>query len=533
MTFEALAYFHDFNVSDFPQEWLPLTYLYDPDLPLFPILYFHELDPTLDATQRPGERDRIFGFVHSIAYDRSLGVLRVTLASSKDLSLHVNSRFVDIAKMAARSRLGLDNPVVLNDITGALTNSLVAANALLRELWIQIVASSFGGKLPFGKCWDAIFGLARYIASWNSEGGRKGELIQLHAYVAAFGERIQTGGGIHADFYLLPTWSEFRDNSNPLALFSKYSSLVGPSGATVFFSNAFTNIVNLGSSSYSRFELNNVRISTGNNFRNLNTDALVALIEQAPRGRVRTALYDNYSAFNRGPGRAILSLLMHHDLRTGKWNPEKLTQQDCISQYTGLSSSYQSPKVMQLYAQQCFGSLPALPIDNWVKTFLSAPIGLSVAPRNFHATIFASSTVWGKVERLIWMAAQARKVHSSVAENILWCVRYGGPAKEMRSANPLSCKVCDTHIRAACPSYASIQNMNITFNLVSAPPNGFNVRTSSGDNLNQNQTFTASEGLNAYDEYTTKDRPSQFAAYPSPNHAGGAAMTVSNFINTY
>lgn len=534
MAFEALAYFHDFEVSDFPQEWLPLTYLYDPDLPLFPILYFHELDPTLQSGQRPAERDRIFGFVHSIAFDRSAGSLKITLAVSKDLSSHMNAKYVQIAEKAGRSRLGLDDPVSLRDIDGAFSKQLAPANKLLVELWHQIVESSFGGRLPFGKCWDPVFGLARYIASWNSDGGRKGELIQLHAYVASFGERIQVAGGIHADFYLLPTWTEFRDTTNPLAFFQKFSALVGPHGATDFFAQYFTSSVNLAGSSYSRFERLQVNAAAGKNFPLLNTPALVAMMEQAPaRSRARAALYDNYSAFNRGPGRAILSLLMHHDLRQGRWNPEYLTQQDCISQYRDLKSSYQSPKVMQLFAQQCFGSLPALPIDNWVNTFVKGPLALNVPAAQFHLLVFESSAVWGKIERLIWMAAQARKVHSSVAENILWCVRYGGPDKQMRLANPFSCKVCQSHIRDACPAYSAIKDELVSFNLPAQPTSGFNVRTSDGDNLTQAQVFIACEGVGLYDEYTPKDRPNDFNPYPSASHVGGAAMTVEKFRSSY
>lgn len=534
MAFDALAYFYDFEVPDFPQEWLPLTYLYDPDLPLFPILYFHEMDPTLGSGQRAGERDRIFGFVHSIAFNRSTGRLRITLAISKDLSLQLNAKYIAVAEAAARSRLGLDDPVVLSDIVGALTGALASANNLLRELWEQIVVSSFGGKLPFGKCWDPVFGLARYIASWNSDGGRKGELIQLHAYVASFGERIQTGGGIHADFYLLPAWNEFRDVSNPLALFQKYSSLVGPGGATEFFAQRFVTPIGANGVSYSRFELSKLRAVTGQNFRRLDTPALISLMEQAPaRGRARAALYDNYSAFNRGPPRAILSLLMHHDLRVANWDPSNLSQVDCVAQYTRLGSSYQSPKVMQLFAQQCFGSLPVLPIDNWVETFVKAPLALVPVRGQFHSGVFASSAMWGKIERLIWMAAQARKVHSSVAENILWCVRYGGPDKQMRRANPFGCKVCDSHIRNVCPSYAAIKQLPVLFNAQAKPKFGFNIRSGSQDNVTQNQVFVACDGVDGCDEYTPKDRPAQFGPYPSPGHLGGASMTVAQFLNTY
>ena len=55
MPFETLSETYEFIIPDFPDQWLPLTYLYDPDLPLFPVQYFHILDPDLPSDQRPGD----------------------------------------------------------------------------------------------------------------------------------------------------------------------------------------------------------------------------------------------------------------------------------------------------------------------------------------------------------------------------------------------------------------------------------------------------------------------------------------------
>jgi hypothetical protein len=430
---------------------------------------------------------------------------------------------------AARSRLGLDNPVLLQDINNAFVHHLAGANAFLVELWHKIVTGPFGGQLPFGKCTDEVFGLARFIASWNSDGGRKGELIQLHAYLTSFGERIQVGGGIHADFYLLPTWEEFRDRGNPLALFGRFAAL---DHAASFFANTCTSPVTLGGATYSRFNLSHLRSRTGFLGKNLNTEAVISFLESAPgQNGVRAALYDNFSAFNRGPGRSILSLLMHYDLRQNFWDPQNLTRQACIDQYRGLKNTYQSPKVMQLYAQQCFGSLTVLPIDNWIETFLKGPLAISTPPSSFHQNVFNSSAVWGKVERLIWMSAQARKVHSVAAENILWCIRYGGPDKQMRYANPLGCKVCESHVRAVCPAYARIHSAPVTFNAGIPPAGGFDITTSGANNIAQGQRFVTSKGQGSHDEYTPRDRQQSFATFPQATING--AITVDDFIATY
>jgi hypothetical protein len=44
MAFESLAYRYTFEIVSFPERWLPLIHLYDPDLPLFPIYYYHVLN---------------------------------------------------------------------------------------------------------------------------------------------------------------------------------------------------------------------------------------------------------------------------------------------------------------------------------------------------------------------------------------------------------------------------------------------------------------------------------------------------------
>lgn|GEM_PF-1900493 len=539
MSFEALTHLYEFQADDFPAEWLPLTHLYDPDLPLFPILYFHELDPTI--TDRPGERDRVFGYVYSVSITRnnesediaSRSGAWITIATNKNLGAPANSRFIAVAENAARSRLGLDNPVKNSDIVQAFRKSqLHNANKLMNELWHKIITSSFGGKLPFGRCWDPVFGLARFIASWNSKGGRKGELIQLHSYSASFGEKISVGNGVHADFYLFPTWQEFTDKHNPLSIFKKFACLAGNNGAAAFFADKFTSRITLSNSIYSKFELSNAKQETNEDFKRLDTSALIKIINTAPK-KLRQSLYENYNAFNRGPPRAVMSLLMHHDLRNSNWRPSDLGEEDWVAQYTGLKTSYQSPKVMQLYAQQCFGSETALPIDNWVSVFLKTPLNINSSKKEKASSVFSHSSIWGKLERLIWMSVQARKVHSSVADNILWCVRYGGPDKKIRLANPFSCKICAEPIRSICPAYNDIKDHKISFNNQASLDSYFFITTSSGDNTTQNQHFVSCTGQNdSYDEYSPKDKAEDFGAYPT-NNQSGETITVAQFLDNY
>lgn len=521
LPFEALSAHWDVQLKDFPEEWVPLTYLYDPDLPLFPVLYFHALDPNLTPGTRPNFKDRVFGYIRHLNLEG--GGARASVVLNKDLSLPANSKYIAVVEREVRSRLGLGDPITVSDITAGLTGSLAKGNHVMVELWHKVVASAFGNKLPFGRVWDPVMGLVRFIASWNSADGRKGELIQTHYFASVFGERIAAGSGVNIDFYLLPTFEELQDNSNPLGLFPAFSDLIGAAGK---FCSQYCTLIDVGGQKFSAF--NRSKALGGGK---LNTKSIRALIA-AEADPVRRALTENYNAFNRGPQRSIISLLMLHDLRKGNWNPLNLTSDISARLYTELRKSFQTPKVIQLYSQQCFGALTVLPIDIWVKTFLRWPLELlGKSNAKYYAKIFGSSAVWGKLERLIWVASQARKVHSSVASDILWCIRYGGQEKQMRGANPLSCKLCNSIIRAACPSFDAIKAAPVVFN-AAAPAKGFSITSSAGNSTAPNQTYVCVSAPGLYDEYSPRDRPGAFLPYPQTSASSGV-LTTEEFLKKF
>lgn len=528
MAFESLSEVYTFAIKDFPPEWLPLTYLYDPDLPLYPIQYFHVLDPSLADGERPGERDRIFGFIHHI--NLTGAELSITIVTNKDLSKTSNKHFFSAAEVAVRNRLGLGNPVRLTDLDSCLQFKLLQANDLVRELWYTVIDSSFGKALPFGQIWDPVLGLARFVASWNSEGGRKGELIQTHSFAADFGVKIQPGNNVYADFYLLPTFEELRDITNPLNIFPKFAELVI---AADLFTREYCSTTAVNKHNFSSFNLS--KVGAG---KKLKTSVIMAIIDQAP-AIFQKALFNNYSVFDRGPQRSIIFLMMLHDLRHSFWDPLRLTPNECGELYTRLKSTYQTPKVIQLYAQQCFACEGVLPIDNWVKTFLRWPFEFRASKSiNYYNELFECSDRLGKLERLIWISAQARKVHSSVCADILWCIRYGAPKEDntifLRGANPLSCKICSSHIRKVCPSYKNIAGQLVSFNNINLKQTQaqFNVITSMKENTTLDQDIESCDGHGTKDVYSTKDRSDGYKKFPVPKH-DGSNLEVQDFIALY
>ena len=524
MAFEALSYRHVLSISGFPQRWLPLVFLYDPDLPLFPICYFHVLPTNWVAGQRPGYSDRAFGYVESVT-PTDIGDLLVKIVCNKDLGHPSAQPFLSSVTEAVRARLGLSDPVTLPDIVNAFTDPMSNANAVLVEIWHRVVSDAYGNSLPFGNLWDPVMGLTRFVASFYSPGGRKGELIQTHYFAVNLGEPIQSAGGVQTDFHLLPTFYELTDTSNPLNLFPRFRSL---RDAVLRFHGAHSTLVPVAGMSLSRFN----RLHGGS----LNTAEVLEIFSHMPQSE-REMATECFNAFDKGPLRTVVYLLILADLMAGRLSPATLTSDQCSRLYSELRGTYQSPKTVQIYAQQAHGNPNAMPLDTWVETFLRWPLTLYPTHGRDIRPVFQNSTHIGKVERLIWVAAQARKVHSSACDDAIWCTKFGAAGQQdPRGANPLACKICLASVRAACPAYARISNFPIVFNSARTTQNQFRIDTSQGNNTLTNQSFVSCEGHSIYweirDEFSPVDVPTGFAPYPQPGHAG-QTMTVAQFVNLY
>jgi hypothetical protein len=194
-------------------------------------------------------------------------------------------------------RLGLADPVTLNDIVSVfqLVSPFAPTVQVLTEIWHRVVGSGYGNQLPFGKFWDPIWGLARAYASYRSDTGRKGELIQTHYFAMRFGEEVASAAGLpFVEFRLLPTWQELTNYGNPLNLFPKFQALV----------NASLSLCELPS--FAPFDLSQwsyTGLVAGIGGRNLNKHAFMTNFVQAIGGQHRASLVECFNAFNKGPNK--------------------------------------------------------------------------------------------------------------------------------------------------------------------------------------------------------------------------------------
>lgn len=421
--------------------------------------------------------------------------------------------------------MGISNPVVPADVSTAFQPPLNYINAVLVQIWQRVVSMVLGNSLPFGRFLDPIFGLARLVASWYSPGGRKSEWIQTHYFCSKFGEKIAVATNLpRLDFYLLPTFGEVIDPNNTLSLFPKFQAL---SDAARVFHKTFCSVSNIGGGlTFSRFN----PTFAGS----LNTAKIMGCITSlSPNSS--DPLIECFNAFDKGPMRTVMFLQMLNDIRDRRLVPQQLTSSQFGIIYSGnLKGFYQTPKVIALYAQQCFGNTSALPIDTWVETFMKWPLMIYPTRGRNLQRIFASANNLGKVERLLWISAQARKVHSSLCDDALWCTKYDSRGTP-RGANPLACNACLASIRNTCPAYASIASKNISFN-APAGLNMFEIWTSQRNNTSSNQQFVLCQGSDIYgeihDDFTPVDVPDQFAPFPQLGHQG-QTLTVDQFVKTY
>lgn len=524
MPFESLTFRWNLELPGVPYRWLPLIHPYDPDLPLFPVYYFHTAVSPVPG-RRPSLADRVFGYVERLSVADGAR-LSCTLVTNKNLAAPENERFRDAAEAAALERLGGRDPVRRPDLAGAFQPPHQATNRLLEELWERVVVNAYGDALPFGRLWDEVLGVARFVASFRSQSGRKGELIQTHYFASRFGERIQSGGDVpQLDFYLLPSADELVDTQNPLVAFPRFKQLLDASRA---FCQAYGYIVQVGGGQ----SLYGFR-SPGK----LSNESLLAMAGTIP-ARHRDPFFEAFNAMGKGAHRTVILLLMLHNLRTGHLRPDALGPAEIGSLYSTLRGSYLAPKVVSIYVQQCWANPHALPVDLWVEAFLKWPANVwpvrKEAGREPLDTVLRASRNLGKVERLIWVAAQARKVHSSACDDALWCLKKSSDS-DARGANPLACGICAPQIRGVCPAYAAIADKTVALNR-HRTRESFGVHTSARNNTDPAQVFVNAEGLSIYeqifDDFSPTDDPNGLNGFPD-RVPHPDSLTVSEFVERY
>ena len=92
------------------------------------------------------------------------------------------------------------------------------------ELW-RYVSQSYGRYLPYGRFYEEIFSIVRFVSAWQPKTGRQSEMRMLYNFLSIFGEEIPVRGKWdYLQFFLIPSYVDTVDRN--FSEFPKFDILV-------------------------------------------------------------------------------------------------------------------------------------------------------------------------------------------------------------------------------------------------------------------------------------------------------------------
>ena len=432
----TLSYECKILLEDIPVQWGQKFELYYPDLPGFPIVYVHFKK----------ENQRVYGFPITANFTQTnddRGVFEITFISNIDLNS--DSKLKELAKKEIMNRFGASDKVTWSDIKESC-NGNKEYEKFLKVLW-EPISSMHGDYLPFGRLYEEIYSIIRFVAAWVPKTGRQSEMRMLYNFVSIFGEHIQVDKKWkHLDFFLLPTYDDVK--SENFSDFPKFSALFN--AMNIIWTEEFTVETPFRGDTIHSMERAWPQKKDG--FMQKVTGKLVS--EQKMNHLQKIHIDRLVDMFNRNPTRTtffIWSIMSIKDTDFKLWDKD-----DFVDFYLNTSSGVGiSPKVVACFLQQGFGKKEFIPIDTWIGAFQEHALGIK-EKKKFLETF----SLLGKLERLIWIASQANKTNIKSFFDTLWCTRFGNNGnRKLRGANPISCYECK--LRPACPGYNQVAKRNV------------------------------------------------------------------------
>ena len=423
------------TIPKVPIQWLSKIELYYPDLLGFPIVYVHIIY---------NNKVRIYGFPALLLptnIESHYCDLNVIFLCNKNLNQ--NSQFKEQIINELKNRFGLSNTVTIDDIISSpIDPNDVQYSKFLEELWNTYCRPSMGESLPYGKLYEELFSIVRFVSAWFPKTGRQSEMRMLYNFLSLYGEKIDIEGNwTFLDFFLLPTYDEFLKNSmNDFPKFQSLFRLVQKMYKLCF------DKCTLLESGIKIFSIPEGK-GWGQNMEQFKNKINPLEISKEEKKDIEGLV----NVFNRHPGRTTyfissLMLALQKDYRD--WDKKLFIEFSTMKDggKKGKGSGI-SEKVIACVIQQGFGNQEVIPIDTWVKSFHTFVLGIQSKEE-----FLRRFSKMGKLERMIWAISQGRKTNILRFFNILWCIRYGTTGNtELRGANPLSCYRC--FINTICPGY--------------------------------------------------------------------------------
>lgn len=434
---EKIKYSSEIEIDNVPVKWLPKIELFYPDLPGFPIVYVHTI---IDNT-------RIYGFPVTMKAQKykNNGTCNVIFLFYSNINLNVseNSKFREIVRTELKNRIGISDPVTKQDIIDASPQKY---KSFLSSLF-DICSNIYGNILPFGRFYEEIYSIIRFVAAFSPKTGRQSEMRMLYNFLSTFGEKISIDNKEipqwnFLEFYLLPIYKDVREQN--FTKFSKFETLY--KSMYKVWKLDYTQIVKIDDIVFKAiphaWEQNKEKFTksklvpwvkdTNIDFNNGDKYQIELLID----------------AFNRFSWRAcffIWSIMTIMNTDYNLWNKV------FFEKFYNAGIKGCSEKVVACFIQQGFANSNVIPIDTWIDTFYRFALGIDNKD-----DFFSQFNNLGKLERLIWLTSQANKTNIREYMELLWCQRYGTNGNgEFRKQNPLACYECK--LNKVCIGFQKIE----------------------------------------------------------------------------
>lgn len=425
-----LKYNYNITIHDVPLQWIPKIELYYPDLPQFPIMYIH----------KKTNNQRVIACPVSVNYEIHTNHCDATFLVLCNIDSNSNSSIATILHDEISDRIGMKHAIKLQTILDCC-NGNSKYETLLENLWIYI-EKSYGTSIPFGRFYEEIYSIPRFVAAWQPKTGRQSEMRMLYNFMSTFGEEVVfPSQWQHLEYYVIPTYEDVRH--------SEYSDF--PTFAKLYismkklFEAEFTNTVVIENISF-KVMPKAWKQNKDDFIKNVSNKLYVSGIFDDDDKFYSEKLVD---AFNRHAWRTayfISSFLNIEYIDYRSWT------KDFFKSFYNNGSKLKgySEKVMACFLQQGFGKEEIIPIDTWIETFYKFPLGIEN-----RSDFYNSFSGLGKLERVIWLASQSNKTNMKNFFDILWCQRYGTIGNsELRGVNPLACYGCK--LNATCIGISQI-----------------------------------------------------------------------------
>ncbi|TDT71559.1 hypothetical protein EV215_0937 [Hypnocyclicus thermotrophus] len=419
-------------INHIPLPWIPKIELYYPDLPQFPIIYINTYV----------NKQRILACPVAVSYqieENSCNAIFTVLTNVESNEL-TNEKI----KLELSERIGYSEKISKSDVIECC-NGNEQYIALFTDLW-EYIQFSYGEFVPYGKFYEEIFSIIRFVAAWQPKTGRQSEMRMLYNFMSAFGEKVvMPKKWSHLEFYAIPN---LYDVSNSCFLqFPKFSTL--KSAMNKLFDEYFIKNININGIEFKVME--HAWKQNKDSFISNVTDPMFSrgILSEEEKLYAETLV----DAFNRHAWRAayFISAFMNIKNNYSMW-----TKKFFMDFYkNGNKLKGYSEKVIACFLQQGFLNPEVIPIDTWVKTFYEFPLGI-----NTNTQFFNEFSNLGKLERIIWLSSQSNKTNMKTFFDILWCQRYGTIGNgELRGINPIACYSCQ--LKNSCVGVAKKRFTNV------------------------------------------------------------------------